>query len=140
MKSTVTAYQNEIQEFCQSIEEINNQLVYRLNQLNDQLPGMRISHEMFSYSIDLIGKTVPTPSPEPDLRPRPPVRDSSLHPPPQISNNGIAGKYSLPATKTSSSTTNNTLSSTDLLVDYDSLLSYLTLKYGSPGERESCLR
>ena len=26
------------------------------------------------------------------------------------------------------------------MVDYDSLLSYLTLKYGSPGERESCLR
>ena len=90
--------------------------------------------------MSFIGKPAPTPSPEPDLRPRPPVRDSSLHPPAQILNNGIAGKYSLPATKTSSSTTNTTVASTDLLVDYDSLLSYLTLKYGSPGERESCLR
>ena len=90
--------------------------------------------------MNAIGKPAPTPSPEPDPRPRPPVRDSSLHPPAQVMNNGIAGKYSLPATKTSSSTSNGTVVSTDLLVDYDSLLSYLTLKYGSPGERESCLR
>ena len=90
--------------------------------------------------MDLIGKPAPTPSPEPDLRPRPPVRDSSLHPPAPILNNGTAGKYSLPPPKTSSSTTKNSSASNDLLVDYDSLLSYLTLKYGSPGERESCLR
>lgn len=88
-----------------------------------------------------LGKIAPVLPPESDLRPRPPIRESSLHPPSHLINNGTAGKYSLPTTKASSSTSNVTPTSpTDLLVDYDSLLSYLTLKYGSPGERESCLR
>ena len=42
LQSTAKAYQNEIQQFCNSIEEINNQLVQKLNQLNDKLPGRRI--------------------------------------------------------------------------------------------------
>jgi hypothetical protein len=91
-------------------------------------------------SILLTGKTVPVIPPECELRPRPPVRESSLNPSSHLINNGTAGKYSLPTSKVSSSTPNNTLTTTELLVDYDSLLSYLTLKYGSPGERESCLR
>ncbi len=71
------------------------------------------------------------------------MRESSLNPSSHIINNGTAGKYSLPTTKVSSSlstTPTNTLTTKQLIVDYDSLLSYLTLKYGSPGERESCLR
>ncbi len=88
-----------------------------------------------------LGKTAPILPPEADLRPRPPIRESSLHPSSHLMNNGTAGKYSLPTAKVSSSTSNSTaITPPDLLVDYDSLLSYLTLKYGSPGERESCLR
>lgn len=80
---------------------------------------------------------------EADTRPRPPVRESSLHPAAIFPNNGTAGKYSLPIiTKVSSldTTPTSTLTTNQLMVDYDSLLSHLTLKYGSPGERESCLR
>jgi len=89
------------------------------------------------------GKTAPVVNAELDVRPRPPVRESSLNPSLHIINNGSAGKYSLPITKVSSSPptpSTNTLTTNQLMVDYDSLLSYLTLKYGSPGERESCLR
>lgn len=139
LKLTAKGYQNEIQQFCASIEGMNQQLLQQLNQLNDKLPGLIV----FSRKFDLncaVGKEVPVPPPESDIRPRPPLRESSLHPPPHIMNNGIAGKYSLPTAKVSSSTPSSSLASTDLLVDYDSLLSYLTLKYGSPGERESCLR
>lgn len=119
-------YQKQINEFCRHIEEANKQLVSTLTELNDKLPG----------------KTVPITSSESDLRPRPPVRESSLNSSSHLINNGTAGKYSLPNTKVSSSLSvpNNTLTTNELLVDYDSLLSYLTLKYGSPGERESCLR
>lgn len=90
-----------------------------------------------------VGKTTAVVNQENDLRPRPPVRESSLNPPLNLVSNGLAGKYSLPATKSSSATIatpTNTLTSNQLIVDYDSLVSYLTLKYGSPGERESCLR
>lgn len=70
-----------------------------------------------------------------DTRPVPPVRESSLN----LVNNTITnGKYSLPMTLTS--TPYGTLTADQLLMDYDSLLSQLTLKYGSPGDRESCLR
>ena len=101
------------------------------------------SNKCSSHKILLIiGKIAPIIKPESELRPRPPVRESSLNPATHVVNNGIAGKYSLPTTKSSSSTTTptNTLTTNQLMVDYDSLLSYLTLKYGSPGERESCLR
>ncbi len=128
LKLTSTAYENEVYQFCINIEEINNQLVHSLTQLHDKLPG----------------KTAPVIQPESDLRPRPPIRESSLNSSSHLVNNGTAGKYSLPTTKvalsSAASTPTNTLTTNQLMVDYDSLLSYLTLKYGSPGERESCLR
>ncbi|CAF1090703.1 unnamed protein product [Adineta steineri] len=125
LKLTSKTYKNDVNQFCAYIEEINNQLVYTLTQLHDKLPG----------------KTAPIINTELDVRPRPPVRESSLNVSAQIINNGTAGKYSLPTTKVSSTTTpTSTLTTNQLMVDYDSLLSYLTLKYGSPGERESCLR
>lgn len=39
VKSIATAYQNEIHQLCNTIEMINDQLVQKLNQLNDKLPG-----------------------------------------------------------------------------------------------------
>ena len=76
------------------------------------------------------GKIVPIVSIESDHRPRPPVRESSLHPSSHVINNGTAGKYSLPTAKVSlsSPSTNNTLTTTELLVDYDSLLSYFNIE------------
>ncbi|CAF4117112.1 unnamed protein product [Rotaria sp. Silwood2] len=127
LKTIFITSKNEVNQFCTHIENLNSQLVRTLTQLNDKLPG----------------KTVPAINPEDGLRPRPPARESSLNSSSHVSNTGTPGKYSLPTTKVSSSTTTNstnTLTSNQLMVDYDSLLSYLTLKYGSPGERESCLR
>ncbi|CAF1014750.1 unnamed protein product [Adineta ricciae] len=119
-------YRNETNDLCIYIEDLNNRYVYTLTQLNDKLPGQ------------------PTPAviTEHDLRPRPPVRESSLNSSSHLVNSGLAGKYSLPAAKMSSipSTPTSTLTTNQLMLDYDSLLSHLTLKYGSPGERESCLR
>ncbi|CAF3797986.1 unnamed protein product [Rotaria sordida] len=126
LKTTSKTYKNEVNHFCVNIEDINSRLIQTLTRLNDKLPG----------------KTAPVINQEDDLRPRPPVRESSLHPSSHTSNTGTSGKCSSPTTKTSSTTTTptNTLTANQLMVDYDSLLSYLTLKYGSPGERESCLR
>ena len=123
LKLTSTAYENEVYQFCINIEEINNQLVHSLTQLHDKLPG----------------KTTPVIQPESDLRPRPPVRESSLNSFSHLVNNGTAGKYSLPTTKVVLSSATSTPTN-QLMVDYDSLLSYLTLKYSSPGERKSFLR
>jgi len=89
----------------------------------------QINHDYHDKLVQLVKKPSSTDSNH-DQRPRPPVRDSSLYS--STTSTNLPGKYSLPNTKTA--TTN------ELLVDYDSLLSYLTLKYGSPGERESCLR
>jgi len=140
LKLTSKNYQNQVNQFFANIEQINNQLVRTLTQLNDKLPGFNILLGDFSNHFSS-GKTAPVVDPESDLRPRPPVRESSLNPSStHLINNGTAGKYSLPTSKVSSSIPNNTLTTNELLVDYDSLLSYLTLKYGSPGERESCLR
>jgi hypothetical protein len=83
------------------------------------------------------------PHTECNSRPRPPTRESSLNPAVHLLNNGTAGKYSLPVlmkTSSSDTTSTSTLTSHQLILDYDSLLTQLTLKYGSPGERESCLR
>lgn len=85
-------------------------------------------------SAYVLAKTAPAVNAEVDPRPRPPVRESSLNSSSHLINNGTPGKYSLP------SLPSPTLSTNQLMLDYDSLLSYLTLKYGSPGERESCLR
>lgn len=89
-----------------------------------------------------IGKSTPIVNSENDTRPRPPVRESSLHSSAHITSNGTTGRHSLPTTKLASppTTPTNTLTTNQLMMDYDSLLSFLTLKYGSPGERESCLR
>lgn len=89
----------------------------------------QINHDYHDKLVHLTKKSNSVESNH-DHRPRPPVRDSSLYS--SINSNNAPGKYSLPNTKT--------LTTNELLVDYDSLLSYLTLKYGSPGERESCLR
>ncbi|CAF3676597.1 unnamed protein product [Rotaria sp. Silwood1] len=120
LKTISKTSKNEVNQFCNNIEDINNRFVQILNQLNDKLPG----------------KTVPVINQEDDLRPRPPVRESSLNSTSHTNNTGTAGKYTLPTTTPPT----NTLTTNQLMVDYDSLLSYLTLKYGSPGERESCLR
>ena len=128
MKLANKAYQHEVAEFCVHVENINQQLIQTLNHLNDKAPG----------------KTEPMQvSESTETRPRPPVRESSLNNTLTVSNNRSTGKYSLPNnTKSSSSGTPspNTMTTNQLMIDYDSLLSYLTLKYGSPGERESCLR
>ena len=128
MKLARKACQNQVAEFCVHIEQINHQLVHTLNHLNDRAPG----------------KTEPMQvSESAENRPRPPVRESSLNNTLTVTNNRSTGKYSLPnTTKSPSSGTPspNTMTTNQLMIDYDSLLSYLTLKYGSPGERESCLR
>ncbi|CAF1195399.1 unnamed protein product [Adineta ricciae] len=126
LKLASNNYRNETNDLCISIEDLNNRYVYTLTQLDDKLTG----------------QPTPAVSAEHDLRPRPPVRESSLNSSSHLVNSGLAGKYSLPATKMLSipSTPTSTLTSNQLMLDYDSLLSHLTLKYGSPGERESCLR
>ncbi|CAF3529258.1 unnamed protein product [Rotaria socialis] len=126
LKSISQIYKDEVNQFCANIEDINSQMIQTLTQLGDKFPG----------------KTVPSVNPEDDHRPRPPVRESSLNSSSQINNTGLGGRYSLPTTKIGSppTTPTSTLTTNQLMVDYDSLLSYLTLKYGSPGERESCLK
>jgi hypothetical protein len=39
LKITSKTYQNEVNQFCAHIEEINNRIVHTLIQLKDKLPG-----------------------------------------------------------------------------------------------------
>lgn len=44
LKLTTETYQNEVHQLCASIEEMNNQLLHKLTQLNDKLPGLLFVH------------------------------------------------------------------------------------------------
>ncbi len=49
MKLISQTYRNEIQQFCTSIEDISNQLLQKLTQLNDKLPGLIL---VFSFVFE----------------------------------------------------------------------------------------
>lgn len=115
LKQRSETLSNEFVEFSLQIEHLNDQMVDSLKNLIVVVPK------------------------ETNGRPRPPARESSLHSSPF----STLGKHSLPIipkTPSLERTPTSTLTTNQLMMDYDSLLTHLTLKYGSPGERESCLR
>ncbi|CAF0766669.1 unnamed protein product [Didymodactylos carnosus] len=125
---------DQVYNFCATIEQMNVQVLNTLLRLNDKLPGKPAvpfppARQSSLATISMLpASTVTLPT-------------KNIHTQNSAHTNKISN-HPILTEKVPSSTAASTVSSSSIqsTADYDSLLTNLTLKYGSPTDRESCLR